>query len=121
MFLRPPDHNELAYLKPELHRAPFGAFACLQAPEVGGATLLADCRRVLDTLHASLSLRAVSEHNSNIALNILRLAQRLTPDRIDETVCTAQHTHYRRRYARTYAARQRRSDGFSLRHRTQAS
>ena len=76
MFLRPPDHNELAYLTPELHRAPFGAFACLQAPEFGGATLLADCRRVLETLHASPSLGAVSEHNGSIAFDGGQLAQR---------------------------------------------
>jgi len=48
------DHNELAYLTPELHSAPYGTFACLQAPELGGATLLADCRRVLETLKESL-------------------------------------------------------------------
>eukprot|EP01043_Picozoa_sp_COSAG02_P020024 COSAG02_NODE_978_length_15497_cov_11.288349_3_plen_83_part_00 len=61
------DHNELAYLTPELHGAPFGAFACFQAPELGGATLLADCRRVLETLHVSLSLGEVSEQNGSVA------------------------------------------------------
>ena len=49
-------HNELAYLTPQRHTAPIGAFACADAPQIGGSTLLADCRRVLESLEHQMGV-----------------------------------------------------------------
>jgi len=49
-------HNEMAYLDEEHHLAEYGVFACQKAPAVGGYTLFADARRVLERVERSIEV-----------------------------------------------------------------
>jgi len=47
-------HNEMAYLDEAHHLAQYGVFACQEPPDIGGYTLLADARKVMERLEASM-------------------------------------------------------------------
>ena len=49
-------HNEMAYLDEAHHLAEYGVFACKTPAAIGGYTLFADARRVLDRVKASTTV-----------------------------------------------------------------